>query len=235
MKKPYLLVLALAVSIIALAQNNWQISTEAKHIIVEMDAIESLLPQINVLSKKGEKSQAKELSQNALQRIQKIETKRSQLVQLGEIDENLPSLAQIQEIKVYLNNKLHQLQIVYVYFHCNAEIFGKEYTTLKDDILSELSKCDVSFVDSANLSDWSITITAKTREFNKADFGSMSSYFSYVDAKTIIEKQSTRQRIYENTISLKGGHTQNYEQAARQAYKDISPRISAIIKEQIQQ
>ena len=50
-----------------------------------------------------------------------------------------------------------------------------------------------------------------------------------------IDKGSTGQRVYEDAISEKGGHTHNYEQAARQAYQDLSPKLSAIIQEQIRQ
>jgi hypothetical protein len=56
-----------------------------------------------------------------------------------------------------------------------------------------------------------------------------------VDASISIDKTVAGKRVYEDEISVKGSHTHNYEQAARQAYKDISPKISKIIKEQIQQ
>ena len=74
-----------------------------------------------------------------------------------------------------------------------------------------------------------------TRELNKTDFGSMSTYFVYVDANIAVEKTATGQRIYENEISEKGGHVQSFEKASREAYKTISPRISEIINEQIKQ
>lgn len=92
-----------------------------------------------------------------------------------------------------------------------------------------------NFVTAASNPDWTIYVTAKAREYNKNEYGGVSTYFVYVDANIIVEKTTTDQRIYENQISEKGGHTHNFEQAARQAYKDISPRISKIIKEQIQQ
>ena len=118
---------------------------------------------------------------------------------------------------------------------CNAYIFGTNYSALKGEIQGELSKMGCNFVTAAAQPDWTIYVTAKAREYNKNDFGGVCTYFVYVDANIIVEKTTTGQRIYENQISEKGGHTYNYEQAARQAYKDISPRISKIIKEQIQQ
>lgn len=63
----------------------------------------------------------------------------------------------------------------------------------------------------------------------------MSTYFVYVDANIAVEKTATGQRIYENKISEKDGHTLNFKKAAREAYKEIAPQISAIIKEQVKQ
>ena len=116
---------------------------------------------------------------------------------------------------------------------CNAYIFGVNYTALKGEIQGELSKMGCNFVLSTEQADWAIQVTVTAREYNAAKFGDVTTYFAYVDAKIIVEKTTTRQRIYENQISEKGEHSHNYEQAARQAYKDISPKISKIIKEQI--
>ncbi len=116
---------------------------------------------------------------------------------------------------------------------CYAYTFEESYPLLKEEIQGELSKMGCNFITGLGNPDWTIYISAKAREYNKNDFGSVSTYFVYVDANVIVEKTATGQRIYENQISEKGGHTHNYEQAARQAYKDISPKICEIIKEQI--
>ena len=47
-------------------------------------------------------------------------------------------------------------------------------------------------------------------------------------------KVSQGQCILERTFSEKGGHTHNFQRAASEAYKYISPKIASIIKEQIQ-
>ena len=57
----------------------------------------------------------------------------------------------------------------------------------------------------------------------------------YVDANIAVDKTATGQRVYENEISEKGGHTQNFKKAARDAYKELFPKISEIIKEQVKQ
>ena len=121
-----------------------------------------------------------------------------------------------------------------IYLVCDALIFGSNYNPLKGEIQGELSKMGCTFTPSSNNSDWAIHITAIAREYNVTELGGMKQYYAYVDAKIIVEKATTGQRIYENAISEKGGHTHNFEQAARQAYRDISPKISEIIKQQIQ-
>lgn len=54
------------------------------------------------------------------------------------------------------------------------------------------------------------------------DFGSSVNYFSYVDAEIAVEKVVTNQRIYEDMLTEKGGHTHNFTEAARDAYKKIT-------------
>ena len=159
---------------------------------------------------------------------------------LAAVDENADEEAlQLQETRA-LQNRLTGLitQLkhgINIYFECTADLFGKNYATLKAEIQGELSKLGCTFVNSASESDWAIYVNAPAREYRKTDYGSTSSYFSYVDANIVVDKTTTGQRIFEDQISEKGGHTMNFEQAARDAYKSISPKISEIIKNQIQQ
>ena len=120
-----------------------------------------------------------------------------------------------------------------VYLDCNALLFGQAYAALKSEVQSALSPLGCTFLPTDKEADWVITIAAAAREYSKSDYGGISSYFAFVDAEISIDKGSG-QRIYANAISEKGGHTGNFEQAARLAYKSISPKICAIVKEQIQ-
>lgn len=232
--KKILTLLLLSFSLLTIAQNNS--SQLAQQITAEADAIDATLPQINILIKKGEKGQAKALIEKTLQQIEAIEADYKRLAQMGDSENaDVPSLAQLQETKRYLTNKANQLRYTNVYIQCEAKLFDGEYGALLDEVQSALSESDVSFVDSANVSDWTVTITAKAREHNKAEFGGMSTYFAYVDAKTAIVKTATGKRIQENSVTEKGGSTFGFEQAAQEAYKKIAPKISAVIKEQIAQ
>ena len=234
MKTKLLIIILSLCTLFAFAQTDSR--QLAQQITTEADAIDATLPQINILIKKGEKAQAKTLIEKTLRQIETIEADYKRLAQMNDAENaDVPSLAQLQETKRYLTNKANQLRYTNVYIRCEAKLFDGEYGTLLDDIQSALSESNVSFVDSANVSDWTVTITAKAREYNKAEFGGMATYFAYVDAKTVIVKTASGKRLQENSVTEKGGSPFGFEQAAQEAYKTIVPKITAVIKEQITQ
>lgn len=232
--KTKLLILFLSVlSLTAFAQREG--AQLVQQITSAIDAVDATLPQINILIKKGEKGQAKTLIEKTLRQIETVEADYKRLAQMNDAENaDVPSVSQLQETKRYLTNKANQLRYTNVYLRCEAKLFEGEYGALLDAIQSALSEENVSFVDSANVSDWTVTITAKAREYNKAEFGGMTTYFAYVDAKTVIVKTATGKRLQENSVTEKGGSPFGFEQAAQEAYHKIAPKISAIIKEQIE-
>lgn len=197
---------------------------------VELQTIESMI-------ERGDKVQAK----NNLAKLQNLldDIENDQRVMLSvDVDVTDEDIAvedvtrlkkQYQALCASLKNGIN------IYLDCKADLFSNNYPTLKSEIQGALSPMGCTFVRSAAEADWIITVFAKAREYNKSDFGSVSSYFAYVDANIAIDKNITGQRIYEDAISIKGSHTHNFEQAARDAYKQISPKLSKIINEQIQQ
>ncbi len=118
---------------------------------------------------------------------------------------------------------------------CNAEILGKPYPALQNELKGILAADGCSFTDSPTEADWVITVTCKAKEYSNVKVGSSNTYFSYVNAQIVIDKVITSQRIYEDEISVKGGHTFGYEEAAKAGYKEIKQQIGKIIKEKIVQ
>jgi len=213
--------------------NNQQL---ARQIIEEKEAVDAALPQINVLIKKGEKAQAKGMTENALKQIEDLILSHKRLTQLEESElGEVPSLVDIQEIKLYLIKKLNQLRYTNIYIQCEAELFSNDYSLFCEEVRTHLSDESISFVESADASDWAITIQSKAREHNKSDFGNMSSYTAYVDVRIIVVKEANGKRIIDKTISEKGVSPFGFDQAAQDGYKKISPKISSIIREQIEQ
>lgn len=203
-----------------------------RSIPMELGKIEGAMPQINMLMKKGEKAQAKAMVEEALLQIAKIETDQKTLALLDETaDDETLMTAEVEEAKRYLTDKANKLRnAIGLYITCDAKLFDKEYPVFLKELQGELSQLGVSFVDSIEQADWKIDIKANTREYNKTEGGS---YFAYTDATLTIDKLANNKRVFEDAMSEKGGHTHNYDKAAREAYKHLVPRLSAVIKEQI--
>ncbi len=137
-----------------------------------------------------------------------------------------------QDIKRKLADLKHGTVI---YLSCDANIFGEPYFTLQNELKGILAADGCSFTDNPENADWAIAITCTAREYSNVKVGNSNSYFSYVDAHILIDKVITSQRIYEGEVSVKGGHTFGYPEAAKAGYKDIKQQIGKIIKENIAQ
>lgn len=137
-----------------------------------------------------------------------------------------------QDIKRKLADLKHGTVI---YLSCNADIFGKPYPTLQNELKGILAADGCSFTDNPGNADWAITITCAAREYSNVKVGNTNAYFSYVDAQIVIDKVVTSQRIYEDEASVKGGHTFGYSEAAKDGYKEIKQKLGNIIKENIDQ
>lgn len=232
MKKLFILLLS-ALSLTLFAQSNQQL---AQQIIEQNDAINAALPQINILIKHGEKGQAKALIGKTLKQVEQIEIDRKRLTQMGDADDaEVPSLAQLQETKRYLTNKANQLRYTAVYITCAANLFGEDYSSFCEEINGALTDFDVSFVDDEESAEWVVSVTAKAREHTKQEMNGMTTYYAYSDADITIVKIATGKCICQKHITEKGGHFCGFNQAAKEAYKYIVPKISSIINEQIQQ
>ncbi len=208
-----------------------------KKITVGLTKIETSLDQIDQLIATGQKMQARELAQKTLPQFYEIDETQKILAAVDEnADEETLQLQETRTLQQRLTGIIANLKHgINIYLSCTADMFGTNYSALRAEIQGELSKLGCTFVSSAADSDWAVYINAPARQYNKSNFGEVSTFFCYVDANIRITKTATGQQIFEDQISEKGGHTLGFEQAARDAYKQISPKISAIIKQQIMQ
>ena len=122
-----------------------------------------------------------------------------------------------------------------IYLSCKANIFGKPYSALQEELKGVLAAGGCSFTDNPRNADWIITVKCTTREYSHVITGNTGSYFAYVDAQIIIDKTLTSQRIYEDAVSIKGGHALGYTEAARAGYKESKIILGEIIKKAIEQ
>ena len=116
---------------------------------------------------------------------------------------------------------------------CSADMFGTPNVKLLNEIKGILSLKGCNFVEVESAADWVVTVSASAREHNKADYGSSSAYFSYVDAVVSLTKVATAQVICTDEITEKGSHTKSYMEAARNAYQQVGQKIASVLREYI--
>lgn len=143
-------------------------------------------------------------------------------------------LGRYAELEENVKRKIADLEYgTNIYVECKADMFGQNYFNLQKELKAKLSETGCNFTDDKSSADWAIIINANSREYNSVNFGSSTNYFSYVDAEISLEKVVTNQTVYEDMITEKGGHTHNFTEAARDAYKKITPKIIDLIAENI--
>ncbi len=209
-----------------------------KRITVCLTKIETSLDQIEQLASNGQKLQARDLASKTLPRFAEVDEAQKLLAAVNEnADEESLQLQETRNLQHRLIDFVAQLKNgLNVFISCHAYMFGQNYTNLKGEIEGALSPMGCTFVSRADQSDWAVYVTATAREYNKIGEGRDAQYVVYIDTKISIDKTTTGQRIYNEQLKPeKGAWTFSYEQAAREGYRQLSPQICAIIKQQIQQ
>ncbi len=112
---------------------------------------------------------------------------------------------------------------------CDADLFGKKYFKLANEVKGELAASGCNFVDDPSSADIVIRINASARRYNEYQ----GMYFIYVDPAVAIDKTATGQRVYEDELSVKGAHTLGYDEAARDGYRETTKQITKMLKENI--
>ena len=138
------------------------------------------------------------------------------------------------ELEQTVKRKIADMEYgINIYVECNADMFGQKYPNLQKELKAKLSETGCSFTDDKASATWAVIINANSREYNKVNLGNTSNYFSYVDAEITLEKVVAGKTVYEDMITEKGGHTHGFTEAARDAYKKISPKIIELVTENI--
>ncbi len=208
-----------------------------RRIALELGKAESALSQAETYINNGQKQQAQALLEQVSKQFEAVEEAQSLLVVVDDgADAELLQIDQLRDMKKTLSNLSAQVQnATRIYLYCDAQLFDSEYSMLVGKIRGDLSQLGVSFVNDAEQSNWAIFVEVSAREGKKLDYNGESIYYAYVDAQIRIIKTATGQHIYENIITEKDGHAEGYSQAALLAYRHITPKISEIIKQNIQQ
>ena len=208
-----------------------------KQITVALTKVEMSLDQVDQLIATGQKLQARSAAENALPLFAEVDEAQKLLVAVdADATEETLMLPETRTLQQRLMAMVAQLKnALTICIQCDASIFGTNYPTLSSTLQGHLSKLGCNFVSDPTTADWVIEIQSQAREYNVMTMGNVSTYFVYVDASVSVTKTATGQRVYENMFTEKGGHTHNYEQAARDAYKYLIPKICKAVEEQVKQ
>ena len=208
-----------------------------KQITVALTKVEMSLDQIDQLIATGQKLQARSAAENALPLFAEVDEAQKLLVAVdADATEETLMLPETRTLQQRLMAMVAQLKnALTICIQCDASIFGTNYPTLSSTLQGHLSKLGCNFVSDPTTADWVIEIKSQAREYNVMTMGNVTTYFVYVDANVAVTKTATGQRVYENMFTEKGGHTHNYNQAARDAYKYVTPKICQVVEEQVKQ
>ena len=122
-----------------------------------------------------------------------------------------------------------------IYLMCNALTTSYTYTQLRGDIAGCLSEAGYTMVYNADQADWSIQIYGVTGKKKETLFGTTTWYFTEVTASLYIDRGAFKERVYENNLTLKGSYNTDYDDAALDAYRRLTPQICETIINQISQ
>ena len=122
-----------------------------------------------------------------------------------------------------------------IYLMCNALTTTYTYTQLRGDIAGCLSEAGYTMVYNSEKADWSIQIFGVTGKKQETTLGAKTWYFTEVTAPLCIDLGAFKQRIYENNLTLKGSYNTDYDDAALDAYRRLTPKICETILQQIAQ
>lgn len=193
---------------------------------------EMVSENVERLLEEGRKPEARRMLEEGLLLFDEVE--QAQMLLLAVDDEADLQLEETVSLKLAMQNRLSELRhAVRICLNSKVDLYGSSYSKLQNEIKGILSADGCSFVTEPEQADWLICIEAAAREYNHVKVGRSTTYFSYVDARISIDKITTGQRIYEDEITVKGGHTLGFEEAARSAYEEISKRIGSVISENI--
>ncbi len=206
-----------------------------RQITTLLTRLDLTLQNSNQLIATGQKIQARQTAEKALPLFAEIDEHQKLLAAINADPEAL-QLTETNALRQQFVEQLAKLKYgITIYLSAACDLFGAPYSSLAREILGQLSSMGCEYTKDPNTADWAIYINTSAREYNNACFGSVCTFTAIVDAQITIDKMTTRQRVFYDEIHQNGTHTLSFNEAARQAYKDVATKISSIIKEQIQQ
>lgn len=122
-----------------------------------------------------------------------------------------------------------------IFLMCDALTTSYTYTQLQGDVTGRLCENGYTMVHSADKADWTVQLVGLTGNKKETKFGATTWYFTEVTVSIHIDRGAFKERVYDNNLTLKGSYNTDYDDAAVDAYRRLTPQISEIILQQISQ
>lgn len=204
-----------------------------KQLIVSLTCVENILENVESLSNGGQKLQARETLLKAIPLFQQVE--QAQRILLAVAPYNDVESLQLNELKQLVQRYIllsTQLQNgISIYLSCDT-LYNQ---TVRVDVANSLSSIGYNLVDSASLADWSIYINTKISNVKTNTQGDQSEYFINTECTIVIDNMAASKRIFMGSTSERGQSYISRQEAFRRAIIKLAPKISEIIKNQIEQ
>lgn len=203
--------------------------TLKKQIISHITRAEMAIEEAEGLLAEGEKSAARKAIAKAIEYLQQIE-EQQQVAQNVDATTNMEDIAFAESNALKQRATILQQQLknaVNVYVGGEIKIFGKSYPLFIQQIKQEISLMGCTFTKNEAEADWVVRLHGTTQEYNTMQNSSYSAFVVMADVAIEIAKKG--QIIYLGNVSQKGVHTNNTEQAAKEAYSEASKAIAAQI------
>ena len=211
------------------------ISKLNRRIIAGITKAELALENIERLINDGRKSEARKAAEEGLLLFKDIEEAQTLLLAIDNGSADL-QLSETLALKQSMSDRLTELQHgIAICLRITAYCNENPYPYLEKQLQGELNTIGCHFTNDAATADWIVSVDAKTREYQHTTWGNVDMYVSYMDAQISIVKTNTGQRIYEDLLTVKGTHTLNFDEAARDAYKGSAKKIGNVITQTITQ
>jgi len=120
-----------------------------------------------------------------------------------------------------------------VFLDCHALTTSYSYTQLYGDVAGCLTDAGFILARSADDANWTIQVNGSTGKMKETTYGSTTWYFTEVIATIMIDRGAYASRVFETNITLKGSYNTDYDDAALDAYRRLTPQICETILRQI--
>ena len=205
--------------------------TLKKQIISRVTRAEMAIEEAEGLLAEGEKSAVRKAIAKAIEHLQQVE---DQQKMVQSVDSNTEmediAFAESNALKQRVTALQQQLKNgVSVYIGGEVTVFDKSYPTFIQQIKQEISPIGCTFTTNEVDADWVVRLHGTMQEYNTMQKSSYSTFVVMADVAIEIAKRG--QIIYSGNVSQKGVHTNNTEQAAKEAYSEASKAIAAQINE----